>query len=115
MSESPWSLPYTIPFNDAFEEFMCIFAIIASSYSVFQVYDIVKKKTTAAVSWPSWTIITLSNVFWIFYGLMVEDLVVLLSSIVPVIGGCAILVLFLVYPNRIPPRRIQSHARFSPV
>jgi len=115
MSESPWSLPYTIPYNAGYEEFMCIGAIIFSSYSLFQVYGIVKSGTTAAVSCASWAIIAVSNVFWAFYGLMAQDLVVLLSSILPIIGGCAVLILFIVYPNRAPPHRIQSHARFSRV
>jgi len=98
-----WTLPYTIAYSDYYQKFMAVGAIVASSYPMFQFYHIVKAGHTAAVSWATWAILFVSNVFWIMYGLMVQDLVVFASSILPAVGGLAIIIAFCFLPHH--PRR----------
>jgi uncharacterized protein with PQ loop repeat len=80
------SLPYTISDPVGFQYFMLVFAIVTSLYSVPQIIRIYKMHSANDVSLSTWVIAVISNVFWIVYGFAIEDLVVMLSSLI----GCVL-------------------------
>jgi uncharacterized protein with PQ loop repeat len=95
MSSTQWSLPYTVPYSDGYADFMVFFSILASVSPFFQAYTIFKDRSSGSVSLLTWSVALISNIAWLYYGLMIQDLSVTLSSILPVLGS--ILVLCLLY------------------
>jgi len=108
-----WTLPYTIAMNADYQKFMAVGAVVASLYPLSQLYYILKAGNTASVSWLTWVIVSVSNIFWLIYGLMVQDLVILLSCIVPIAAGMAIVITFLILPHHRPPATVAP--RFRPL
>jgi len=93
-------MPAFVPYSDYFASFMLVFSIITSISSVFQVIKILKTRSTQDVSATTWAIYLVSNLSWLYYGLMIQDLVVFLSSIIPACGSGVILILMCVYRGK---------------
>jgi uncharacterized protein with PQ loop repeat len=76
---------------------MVFFSVATSLGSFFQVFKIVSEKSAEAVSTMTWVISLVNNLAWLYYGLMVSDLAVTLSSVFPVLGASLVLVLIYCY------------------
>ena len=93
------SLPYTLPDLDGYEVFMLVLALVTSLYAVPQVIHIYRVHSARDVSVVTWAVAVFSDVAWVIYGLMIQDLVVMLSSLM---GGvvAAVLTVQVVYYHR---------------
>jgi uncharacterized protein with PQ loop repeat len=80
------SLPATLPDPAGYQYFMLVLALSTSLYSVPQIYHIYSNSSAKDVSVWTWIIAFISNVFWTVYGFAIQDLVVMLSSLL----GCVL-------------------------
>jgi len=88
---------------------MIVFSAITSTSAYFQWYHIIQTNDIGGVSLLAWFINALSNFIWIFYSVMLRDLAVLVSSVVPFLGCSMILIALWLRQNRhIPLNRVES-------
>ena len=74
--------------------FLGIFAGLLTSCSFIpQAYKVIKTKRTQDISLPMYSLCTIGVFIWIIYGLMINDLAVLLTNIVTFVPTLIILII----------------------
>ncbi len=94
------SLPYTLPDTKAFEVFQLVQSIITAFYSAPQIYRIYERNSVHDISVWTWIIASISNVFWVIYGLTIQDAVVFVSSVIGLVLSCVLVGQWLYYTRR---------------
>ena len=73
-----------------------VFAGLLTSCSFIpQAYKVIKTNRTQDISLPMYSLCTIGVFIWIIYGLMINDLAVLLTNIITFVPTCIILILTL--------------------
>lgn len=71
-----------------------VFAGMLTSCSFFpQAYKVIKTKRTQDISIPMYSLCTFGVFIWIIYGLMIDDLAIILTNIVTFVPTLIILIL----------------------
>lgn len=84
-------------------EFFRIFVTImgvAMSFGYYpQAYKIWKSKSSINISIPAFIIFFLGTLTWSIYGFLIQDITIIISFVIGVIGSFLILLLSLIYRN----------------
>lgn len=83
--------------------FTALLGITMSAAYFPQAYRIFKTKSSRDVSILSFSIFAGGTLIWTLYGFYIQDLVVILSFIVGVVGSWSVLGLALFYRKKTPP------------
>ena len=84
-----------------------IFAgLLTSTSFIPQAYKVIKTKRTQDISLPMYSLCTIGVFIWIIYGLMINDLAVLLTNIITFVPTLIILILTL--HNQIKNKRTAN-------
>jgi uncharacterized protein with PQ loop repeat len=94
------SLPYTVPDPTGYQWFMLVMSIVTALYGVPQMIHIQRTRSAKDVSISTWVIATVSNVFWTYYGLGIQNVVVFVSSAIGLV--CALIISIQAYVFRAP-------------
>lgn len=71
-----------------------VFAGLLTSCSFFpQAYKVIKTKRTQDISIPMYSLCTVGVLIWIFYGLLINDVAIILTNIVTFVPTLIILIL----------------------
>jgi uncharacterized protein with PQ loop repeat len=90
---------------------MVFFSILTSVSPFFQAYTIFKDRSSGSVSLLTWSVALISNIAWLYYGLMIQDLAVTLSSILPVLGSLLVLCLLYYYKEKEPMSLLRHNGK----
>jgi MtN3 and saliva related transmembrane protein len=84
-------------------EFFRIFVTImgvAMSFGYYpQAYKIWKSKSSINISIPAFIIFFLGTLTWSIYGFLIQDITIIISFVIGVIGSFLVLLLSLIYRN----------------
>ena len=82
-----------------FEVFVTAVGIIMSLGYFPQAYKIYKSKSARNVSFINYIILSIGTLTWLVYGILLKDVVIIISFVVGVIGSWLVLLLLLKYRN----------------
>jgi MtN3 and saliva related transmembrane protein len=99
MSTASLGMPEWIPYSDVYAWCMLVISILTSLNTLPQVATILKTRSTRDVSAWTYIIYGIGNVCWLIYGTMLQNLVVFISSCVPVLGSLTILIMMCVFKD----------------
>jgi uncharacterized protein with PQ loop repeat len=95
-----------IPYSAIYATFMVYFSTLSSVGGFIQVAHLFNEKTVQGriseakgVSTVAWLMSVVSNICWVIYGLMIEDMAVTASCVVGLIGSTLVLVFVAYYMN----------------
>ncbi len=89
-----------LPYNEGFYIFMIVFSNIAACTGFLQAYIMWTNRSVGSVSFVVWIISTISGILWLFWGLTVNDTVLIVSDIVGAIAsGSVVGVYYYFYYN----------------
>lgn len=66
-----------------------------------QAYKIWKSKSSNDISIPAFLIFSLGTLTWFIYGILIEDMPLVISFVLGVIGSWAVLIFALIYKNKV--------------
>ncbi len=82
---------------EIFKVFVTIMGIVMSLGYYPQAYKVWKNKSAENISIPAFVIFSLGTLTWFIYGLVINDLPIIVSFVLGVVGSWAVLILTLVY------------------
>jgi MtN3 and saliva related transmembrane protein len=84
-----------------FQVFVTIIGIVMSLGYFPQAYKIYKLKSVKEISLINYIILSLGTFVWFLYGVIINDITLILGFALGVVGSWTILVLFIKYRNKI--------------
>ena len=85
---------------EIFKIFVTIMGVVMSLGYYPQAYKIWKNKSAINISVPTFVIFALGTVTWFIYGLVVHDIIIVISFVIGVIGSWSVLILSLINRNK---------------
>jgi MtN3 and saliva related transmembrane protein len=77
-----------------------LFGIIMNSSLWFQVFRIIKRKSSQDISLTTYAILTPGFAVWLIYGVVKNDLPLILSNVLGLIAGVATLIVTVIYRKK---------------
>lgn len=84
---------------EIFRIFVTIIGVVMSLGYYPQAYKIWKSKSSTNISIPAFIIFFLGTLTWSIYGFLIQDVTIIVSFIIGVVGSSLVLTLALIYRN----------------
>jgi len=85
--------------NEFYEKYMIFIAIIGSLFLYIEAFNIYKNKSTYNISPLAFSLVLFVSLNWAVYAYVLENIVIMISSVLAIIGSSIILFLFWIYRN----------------
>jgi uncharacterized protein with PQ loop repeat len=86
-----------IPYSSEYAIFMIPFSAATNLTGLFQCHAIYMSGDAEGVSSMAWWFNLLSNLSWVVYGFMLEDIALLVSSFIGLVGSTLVLIVIQIY------------------
>jgi MtN3 and saliva related transmembrane protein len=74
---------------------------VAMSFGYFtQAYKIIKTKSIKGVSFATYLFFTFGITMWLIYGLSIEDMPIIISNSIFLIGALSVVIIYLIYRKK---------------
>ena len=85
---------------EIFKLLVTIMGVLMSFAYFPQAYNIWKNKSAENISIPTYIIFSLGTLTWFIYGIVIQDMIIIISFIIGVIGSWSVLTLTLKYRKK---------------
>lgn len=89
-----------IPYSSGYAVFMTIVAAFSGVPGLSQLVKIIRREDSSGVSQVAWLVSAVSNLFFLIYALMLDDIPVFISSVFPLVTNTLVLISTVVYPQK---------------
>lgn len=97
MSRFSWTTPKQTPFSNWFDRIMVLVAVMVCVAIFLQASLIVHNKSSENVSMPSYILLAISSLLWMFYGIFWNSMIMSMSGLVLSAGSIFALVASISY------------------